>query len=258
MRDVESGKLQMSQTYTTVLGNKADRLWALDLPFLFDSHEHAARVLDGDIGRALLSDLQQHDLTGLAFTYSGGYRILSSTGRAIERIEDLAGLSLRTAQNPVVAALFESLGAKPHPAPLSAIPELTRSGQVEAAESTWPRYWDMDHNRVQPVVNETSHSLFLTALVIHRPFYLSLPGELRDVLDRAALETARLEREKSVRDGLSCRRACLAAGGTVHTLSRSESQRFERAARPVYERFAPRFGVELIESIRAQAFSASA
>ena len=30
------------------------------------------------------------------------------------------------------------------------------------------------------------------------------------------------------RDGRECRKACLEAGGVVHTLSRAESQRFER------------------------------
>lgn len=258
MEKVASGELQMSQTYTTVLGKLAERLWALDLPFLFDSHEHAARVLDGPIGRELLNDLEPHGLHGLAFTYSGGYRILSSTSQAIRRLEDFRGLRLRTAENPVVTALFESLGAEPHPAPLQAIPELTEAGTIEAAETTWPRYWDMRHHEVQPVVNETSHSLFLTALVVNARFFESLSPELRSVIQRAALTMAQLEREKSVRDGLECRKAALEAGGTVVTLSRAESQRFERAARPIHERFAPKFGPDLLERIRAEAFSASA
>jgi TRAP-type C4-dicarboxylate transport system substrate-binding protein len=258
MRQVASGELEMAQTYTTVLGRLHEPLWALDLPFLFDSHEHAARVLDGPIGGELLSGLDAHGLHGLAFTYSGGYRIVSSTERAFERIEDFAGVSLRTAQNPVVTALFESLGAKPHPAPLQAIPELTASGSVEAAETTWPRYRDMGHHLAQPVVSETSHSLFLTALTVNRGFFESLPEELQCVLVSAAVDTAAMERDKSVRDGLRCREEHLAAGGVVHTLTRAESQRFERASAPIHERFAPVFGRDLLDRIRQEAFSASA
>ncbi len=257
MRQVVTGELQMSQTYTTVLGKLYDRLWALDLPYLFGSHEHAARVLDGPIGRELLDGLVPHDVRGLAFTYSGGYRILSSTGKAIQSIDDLRGLHVRTAQNPVVTALFESLGAHPHPAPLQAIPAMTHDGEIEAAESTWPRYWDMGHHRVQPVVNETSHSLFLTALVVNEAFYQGLPEHLQAVLRDAALQTAQHERDKSVQDGLKSRATCQGEGGAVHTMSNAESQRFERAARKIHEQFADRFGRDLLERIASEAFSAA-
>jgi TRAP-type C4-dicarboxylate transport system substrate-binding protein len=129
---------------------------------------------------------------------------------------------------------------------------------VVAAETTWPRYRDMGHHEVQPVVSETSHSLFLTALTVNRQFFLSLPEELQCVLVSAALDTATMERDKSVKDGLRCRAEHLAAGGAVHTMSRAESQRFERAAAPIHERFAPVFGRDLLERIRQEAFSASA
>ena len=97
-----------------------------------------------------------------------------------------------------------------------------------------------------------------TALVVGARFFTSLPEDLQDVLRRAALEMARIERHKSVQDGLECRKRCLDAGGVVHTLSRAESQRFERAALPIRERFAPIFGRELLERIASEAFSASA
>ena len=257
MQQVADGVLQMSQTYTTVLGRMHDRLWALDLPFLFDSHEHAARVLDGELGRELLEGLVPHGLRGLGFTYSGGYRILSTTGRTIESIDDLEGVHMRTAQNPVVTALFEKLGAIPHPAPLQSIPAMTADGVIEAAESTWPRYWDMGHHRVQAVVSETSHSLFLTALCMNEDFWQSLPAPLQAVVQDAALKTAQHERDKSVKDGLAARAEHRAQGGRVCTLTGAESQRFERVAAEIREEFRERFGADLLERIATEAFSAA-
>lgn len=253
MRQVASGELEMSQTYTTVLGRLCDRMWALDLPFLFDSHEHASRALDGAIGRELLDGLRPHGLHGMAFTYSGGYRVISSTRRAIRSIDDLRGVHLRVAENPVVVAMFESLGAHPHPAPLSSIPALTGDGLVEAAETTWPRYWDMGHHRVQPVVNETGHSLFLTALCMNAAFHASLPPHLQDVLRDAALDTARHERDKSVRDGLSARLRWRAEGGVVNAMSVAQTQRWQDHAQAIHARFEPRFGAGLLDRIRAAA-----
>ncbi len=253
MRDVVEGKLEMSQTYSTVLGSLYNRLWALDLPFLFESHEHAARVLDGPIGMDLLQGLVSHGLRGLAFTYSGGYRIISSTQRALRTLDDIQGMHIRTSFNPVVKALFESLGATVYPAPLAAIPAMTQKGQIDAGESTWPRYWDMGHTSAQPVVNETSHSLFLTSLVINENFYQSLPQHLQNLLYSASLRVARMERAKSIRDGEEARAAYLEQGGQVIGMPNSEIVRFTKAANPIYDQFAPMFGEDLIGAIRREA-----
>jgi TRAP-type C4-dicarboxylate transport system substrate-binding protein len=253
MQKVAAGELEMSQTYATVLGKLSPRLWTLDLPFLFRSHEHAASVLDGPVGAELLEGLVPAGLRGLAFTYSGGYRIVSSVEKELRSVEDFQGLRVRTSGNPVVTSLFNGLGAVPHAAPLHEIPALTEQRLIDAAESTWPRYWDMGHFRAQPIVNETSHSLFLTALVINERFYCSLPAFCQEVLRHAALEMARAERRKSVADGEMARAAWRRQGGTVVSWSPDARDRFAAAAGHVYRRFTPEFGSGLIDRIRATA-----
>lgn len=255
IQDVIAGRLQMSQSYTSALGATHERLWTLELPFLFEDHQHAAQVLDGEIGRELLDGLLPHGLRGLAFTYSGGYRIISSTGHRIKRLEDFRGLRIRCAQNPVAEALFKRLGATAHPAPLQAIPELTERNQIDAAESTWPRYRDMGHHRVQPTVNDTAHSLFLTTLVINEAFFQSLHPTHRHILQAAALDTARLERERSVGDGEKARQLHLSEGQPVAELPLAERLRMMALVLPLHEEFAPRFGQSLISRIKARALA---
>lgn len=250
---VATGELQMSQTYTTVLGQVSDRMWLLDLPFLFQSHEHASKVLDGSIGKQLLDELANNNLKGLGFTYSGGYRILSSTEHPITSIEDIQGVNVRTSDNPVVTKLFRELGAIPHPAPLQSIPTMTASGQIEAAESTWPRYWDMEHFEAQPIVNETSHSLFLTVLSMNLDFFRSLSQPLQNVVTSSAMDVAIMERTKSVKDGDAARATWKGRGGLVTSLSESEQARWHEASAAVYAEFGPRFGWDIINAIRAVA-----
>lgn len=251
MQKVVTGEVQMSQTYTTVLGQLYGRLWALDLPYLFRDHGHAARVLEGEIGQELLEGLVPSGVRGLAFTYTGGYRLVSTTGQVVRSIDDFKGVRVRTSDNPVVKAVFEAIGARPHAAPLQHIPQLTEQDVIEAAESTWPRYWDMGHYKYQPVVADTGHSLFLTSLVVNEPFYQGLSASSKDVLHRSAIKAAAEEREKSVRDGDEAKRTWQAEGGNVVTWSEAERRRFAAAAEPVYERFAPEFGQSLIDGIRS-------
>jgi|GEM_PF-1459609 len=250
VQKVVDGALEMSQTYVTVLGKWVERLWVLDLPFLFESHEHAARVLDGPIGMELLSGLSAHQVKGLAFTYSGGYRILSTTDKIIQRLEDFRGLQVRTSDNPVVKSLFQRLGATPHPAPLQAIPNMTEAQVINAAESTWPRYWDMHHELAQPIVHETQHSLFLTAVMINQGFYARLPAHLQTIVRSAALRMARMERAKSIADADAASAQHQANGGHVVHLPHEEMLRLKHIAQDVYTEFAPVFGQDLIQRIQ--------
>lgn len=249
---VASGKVEMTQTYTTSLGRHSKKLMVLDIPFLFRDHEHAAKVLDGEIGKELLASLEPRRMKGLAFTYSGGYRILPTKDREIHKPSDLKGLRVRTSGSPVAMATLKALGATPVPASLYELSDLAKSGKIDATESTLPR-WADDHNEaVVPVINETNHSLFLTAVMVNGKFFASLPKAHQDAVERAAITMAKLERRRSIEAGQEVKRAALAGRGKFVMLTPEEQAQFVAALRPVRDEFAPRFHglVERIENTR--------
>ena len=247
-----SGEFEMSQTYTTYLGSHSQKFWALDLPFLFRSHQHAAKVLDGKIGQELLASLGPANMQGLSFTYSGGYRIISTRDKEIHKLEDFKGLRIRVPAYSVVATkVMEKLGAVPAPLSPETGAEATSEGKIDGLESTLPRYWDLDNREVNRVVNETDHSLFLTSIVVNKKFFNSLTAEQQKILRTAALETARMERAKSVATGDEIRKKI--AGDGVHTLvkmSPKEQARFRKAVLPVYAEFNQLFGKDLVHRIQ--------
>ena len=73
---MEQGKIEMSQMYTTWLAEDIEHdMLALEMPFIFEDHDHATRVLEGDIGEGLLEKItEKSNVRGMAFTYSGGFR----------------------------------------------------------------------------------------------------------------------------------------------------------------------------------------
>ena len=87
---MEAGKIEMSQIYTTWLAERYDHdMAALDMPFIFEDHEHAARVLEGEVGEFLLDKItEKSNIRGMAFTYSGGFRNVLST-KNITTLKDL-------------------------------------------------------------------------------------------------------------------------------------------------------------------------
>ena len=73
---MEQGKIEMSQMYTTWLAEGIEHdMLALEMPFIFEDHDHAARVLEGPVGEGLLEKItEKSNVRGMAFTYSGGFR----------------------------------------------------------------------------------------------------------------------------------------------------------------------------------------
>ncbi len=253
MDELASGRMMMVQSPLTSLGHWLAPFWALEAPLLFKSNEHATRVLDGAIGRSLLDTLTPRGLRGLAFTYSGGPRIVSTATKKLRRADDYQGLRMRICHSPVPDAAMRSLGAVPVQAPVSKITELTRAGKIDGAESTWARYWDQRHDASQPIVHETGHSYLLTAIVLQEKIFQSMPPAVQTVLTESAALVARREREFSLEQGAKARAAAMAAGVQVVEFDPGERELFEARLRAAGPAIRSAVGGGLLDAISAQA-----
>ena len=88
---MEQGKIEMSQMYTTWLAEDIEHdMLALEMPFIFEDHEHAARVLEGPVGEGLLEKItEKSNVRGMAYTYSGGFRNIIAN-KKVSTLSDLA------------------------------------------------------------------------------------------------------------------------------------------------------------------------
>lgn len=251
LNELQNGSIEMSQTYTTELGKLNNSFYVLDLPFLFRNHKHAQKVLEGKIGQDLLSSLSTSQVRGLAFTYSGGYRVVPGV-KPIRKMEDFQGQKVRTSSSPVAQETFNLLGAKAVPLDLSDIDDALKAGKIDQAESTYARYFTLGQDNAAKIVNETNHSLFLTSIIINEKFWQTLPEEYRKIMSDTAVKAARIERDHSVAEGVKTRKQCLENGIQVVSMSRKEEARMKKALMPVYKKFGPMIGEQLISSIEKQ------
>lgn len=247
---LDSGAIEMSQTYTITLGKINKDFYALDLPFLFKDHDHASRVFEGEIGNSLLDSLQEKKkIKGLAFTYSGGFRIIPGN-ETVAKIEDLRGMKMRTSFSPVAIETFKTLGADVVPMELEELSENLGKANVAVGESTYPRVYALGHDKVSKVINHTEHSLFLTSILIGTEFWNSLTPELQSVISDAALVAARYERELSIEDINQVQERAQNDGIEVIKMTKEEQERFAKATEVVYEKFEDYFTPGLVDSIR--------
>lgn len=256
LKAVQANKYEMSQIYTNTIGSTADpRYYVLDLPFLFRDHDHASAVLDGKIGEELLTSkkLLASNLRGLAFTYSGGYRMVVTRNKEIKKAEDFASLRLNTMGGPVAAGTMRIFRSTSLALPKVAIPEAMNKGYIDGFESTYTRFGGLPaEQQLAGVVNETFHSLHLTSILINEKFFQKLPAKHRKVLKEAALDCARHERAISIREGNAFRERGITGTNVKRVeLPESERARLKALTAPLASSFPQYFKPELVKRIEA-------
>jgi TRAP-type C4-dicarboxylate transport system substrate-binding protein len=246
---MEDGTVEMSQMYTTWLGHYNKDMFVLDLPFLFRDHEHADRVLEGDIGEYLLEGLEQSSaVRGLAFTYSGGFRIVPSQ-QEYATVDAFKGAKIRTARSPVAVDTFLAVGATPvDTVELEEMNEAARAGVIDAGESTFVRVIPLEQDKSFAYVNDTAHSLFLTSIIVANGFWDTLDTATQEIMKDAALNAARIERRESVVDVASVKNQL---GNRVVEMSADETAKFKTATEVVYSKYADYFSNDLINKIKS-------
>jgi len=234
---LDNREIEMSQTYTVSLGQICPEFRALDMPFLFKDHDHASRVFEGEVGKGLLNGLSKSGkaVKGLAFTYSGGFRIVPGQ-EAVRRIEDLRGMKVRTSFSPVAIDTFKAMGADVVPMELEELTENIDNSTVTVGESTYPRVYALGQNEVSKVVNHTEHSLFLTSILIAEGFWNELSETEQTIVSDAALVAAQYERSISVADVEKTQARCEEDNIEVVRLSKEEQDRFAKATAHLYEK----------------------
>ena len=250
---MEKGLLELSQVHITELAKwfRQD-FYALELPFLFRDHDHAARVLEGPIGKELLSSLKDKGpVEGLAFTYSGGFRCIVSENE-LTGLTDLKDVNVATSYNPVAIDTVEALGATPVPFVirdyLNAIAQEVEGEESLALETTIPRYLAQLQNSAKKHMLNTKHSLFLTSIIASNAFWSELDADTKEKFNKAVLYASRLERNWSVEEAQEFALGNI-VGVTYSELSADEIEKFKKRVEPLYVKYKEFFYTGLVDGI---------
>jgi TRAP-type C4-dicarboxylate transport system substrate-binding protein len=221
---VETGQYEMAQIYTTTISSRLDpKFMVFDVPFLFRDHDHASAVIDGPIGAELLSGLDRFGVKGLGFTYSGGYRILTSKGKSIKSLSDFVDTSVVAmggVTNKVISETFEKLGAKPVSGSFAERQKLAEeSTKGDVVETTYTRFWNSGEHRRLRTISETYHSMHLTTIVMNKKFFDGLSDNQKKIIAETSKELAVYERQQSIRLADEARDRAKSLGLKVHSVS---------------------------------------
>jgi TRAP-type C4-dicarboxylate transport system substrate-binding protein len=252
---MQSGDIEMSQINTSRIGtwNTPD-FFALELPFLFSDHDHATRVLDGEIGMGMLGRLSQTTpMRGLAFTYSGGYRVIASD-KIINNVEDLAGLKVAVFSMPILHDIVKSFGCEPMVVSNRENSQEERAKRhLASLQTTLPRYQVEADAEVQKYVTNTQHSMYLTSIVISANFWDTLSIEEQAAMTEASQYSSKLERawsianaDKIASDADEQKRLKIQ---NYQEFPQVEKDKMKAMSQKIYTKYTPMFSTGLVQGI---------
>jgi len=241
-----AGNIDVDIVSNTVLSGVVPELAVLDVPYGLTSPDHAWRVLDGDIGKALNDKAQAKGVRVAGWAYAGS-RCLMTRTKSVKNVADLAQMKLRVPNNQTYNDIAKAWGTIATTVPWPETYLALSQGVVDGIETAPGPSFDQKHFEVAKYLIRTDHLIYFHLWVISEKSYQSWPEPVRAAVTTAAHEAAlqnrklRLEQEKGVYDEFAKR------GVTIVQPNREE---FAAKLRPVQDSVKPEL-LPMLQRIRS-------
>ena len=249
LEGVRLGTIDIAQTGNPFYTRFEPKLNVLDVPYLFESYDHAYKVLDGQIGQLLLGELEKHRMKGLAF-WEIGFRKVTNSVRPVRVPEDLKGLKIRTTPNPAHIQAFENWGATPTPMAFTEVYLALETGTVDGQENPINITRSNRFQEVQRYLSYTDHAYTASVVSMNLSKFNGLSEAHQQAVLTAANEAAdfqrQLNRESEAQDVAAIKDAGVEIIDNIDITPFKEAV-FEAAV----ESFASEHGREIIDAINA-------
>jgi tripartite ATP-independent transporter DctP family solute receptor len=245
---VRSGIIDVEMSGLNNFDGLMPELGGLLLPYIFTSRDHAYKVLDGEVGQAVLADFENFGMKGLGFP-ENGYRNITNSRAPIRVPEDVEGLKIRTNNSAALNEMFALLGANPQPLPVSELYTALETGVVDAQEHPIPITHSFRYDEVQDYLSMTEHSYSMLVIAMNLAKFNSLTPEQQEVIEDVAQEATDLQRQMSIDKEASILSDLEERGMEINT--DVDKAAFQAAVASTWDSYKEKFGDEMINKIQA-------
>ncbi len=248
---LQGGTLEMAAMNSGIFASVVKDFAIYDFPFLFDNGKEADAVVDGPFGTALHQKLEDKGLVGLAY-YELGFRQLTNSKRPIARVEDIAGLKLRVIPNPINVDWVSALGANPTPLPFPELYAALEQKAVDGQENPVATIQGAKLYEVQKFMTLSNHQYNSQSVVISRKFWDGLSADEKKIVQDAARESAKYQREQSRAAAAGILDNLKKSGMQVTVLPPAEVAKLREKMKPVIAKHSASVGDATVKAVMAE------
>ena len=248
---LQGGTLEMSSMNSGIFASLVKDFAIYDFPFLFANGKEADAVVDGPFGKSLHAKLEEKGLVGLAY-YELGFRHITNSKRPITKVEDIAGLKLRVIPNPINVDWVSALGANPTPLPFPEVYAALEQKAIDGQENPVPTIFGAKFYEVQKYMTLTNHQYNPQSLVVSKKFWDTLSADEKRILQEAATESAKYEREQARTSVASMLETLKKNGMQVTELPAAEVAKLREKMKPVIAKHSASVGEATVKAMIAE------
>lgn len=248
---IQGGTVEMSVMNSGILASLAKELAIFDFPFLFANEKESDAIVDGAVGKKMHKLLEEKGVIGLAY-WELGYRQMTNSKRALNKVEDIDGLKLRVIPNPINVDWVKALGANPTPMPFPEVYGGLESKAIDGQENPIAviaanKFWE-----VQKYVALTNHQYNPQSVIFSKKVWDTYSAAEKKVIADSADEAAKYQREQS-RAAVAANLELLKKNGmTVTQFSPEEVAKLREKMKPVIAKYSTTVGDATVAEVQAE------
>ncbi len=193
LQQIQLGTVDLGVITSGPIGNFNKKIQIFDLPFIFKDYEQSDKILDGEIGKEVLQSLETSGFKGLHFL-ENGFRNLTNNVRAVNNVNDVKGLKIRTMDAPAHVKLWRAFGANPTPMGWPINTEL-QQGTIDGQENPLSVIDQYKLYEVQKYLSLTRHVYSPLVFIMNLKKFNSLPKNEQELFLKATKEASIFERK---------------------------------------------------------------
>ena len=189
MDALQRGNAEMAYVSFQLIADNIPEYGLFTAGYLFQSPEHARKVMASDIGKQVKDKVSEDlGLHLLDTCYLGTRELNLRDERDVKTPDDLKGVKLRMPSSDAWLFLGNALGASPTPLPFSDVYLALQTGTIDAQDNPLPTVEAAKFYEVTEQITLTGHLVDFINLTVNNQTWEKMSGEERDAMQAAAIK----------------------------------------------------------------------
>ena len=186
IEQAQVGAIQMARVSLGIVGPVVPDVNVFNMPFIFRDHEHMRKVIDGEVGDAILDKITQSEFGLVALAWmDGGTRNLY-TKKPVRKLEDLKGMKIRVQGNPMFIETINAMGGNGIAMDTGEIFSALQTGVIDGAENNPPTMLEHNHYQNAKYYALTGHLILPEPIVMSKITWEKLTPQQQDLVKKTA------------------------------------------------------------------------
>jgi tripartite ATP-independent transporter DctP family solute receptor len=247
---MRQGIIDMAVGSTINWSPQVQELNLFSMPFLMPDYKAIDALTGGEVGKKLFEIIASKDIVPLAWG-ENGFRELTNSKRAIRSPDDLKGLKIRVVGSPLFNDTFTALGANPTQMSWADAQPALSTGAVDGQENPLTIFTVAKlHTVGQKHVTLWHYVADPLIFAVSKDVLGSFSAADQKIVREAALEAGKhgveLARKGVTPEDQSVLKDIGGLGVEIVSLTPEQHAAFQKATRPVYDKWKARIGADLV------------